>query len=91
VVVNATSLGMTGQPPLDIDFSNLPPGAIVYDAVYAPLVTPLLAEAKERGHPTIDGLAMLIGQGRIAFEHFFGVAAPSDTESDAELRARMTA
>jgi shikimate dehydrogenase len=91
VVVNATSLGMTGQPPLDIDFSNLPPGAIVYDAVYAPLVTPLLAEARERGHPTIDGLAMLIGQGRIAFEHFFGRAAPSDAESDGELRRRMMA
>ena len=91
LVVNASSLGMTGQPPLPIDFSNLPPGAIVYDAVYAPLVTPLLAEAKERGHPTIDGLSMLIGQGRIAFEHFFGVAAPSDAQSDAELRRRMTA
>jgi len=91
LVVNATSLGMTGQPPLDLDFSNVPPGAIVYDAVYAPLVTPLLAEAQERGHPTIDGLAMLIGQGRIAFEHFFGHAAPSDAVSDAELRRRMTA
>ena len=91
LVVNATSLGMTGQPPLDLDFSNVPPGAMVYDAVYAPLVTPLLAEAQERGHPTIDGLAMLIGQGRIAFEHFFGHAAPSDAVSDAELRRRMTA
>jgi shikimate dehydrogenase len=91
VVVNATSLGMTGQPPLEVDFSNLPPGAIVYDAVYAPLVTPLLAKAQERGHPTVDGLSMLIGQGRIAFEHFFGVAAPNDGESDAALRARMTA
>lgn len=91
VLVNATSLGMTGQPPLPIDFSNLPPGAIVYDAVYAPLVTPLLAEAQERGHPTIDGLSMLIGQGRIAFEHFFGVSAPSDADSDAELRRRMIA
>jgi len=91
LLVNATSLGMTGQPPLDVDFSNLPPGAIVYDAVYAPLVTPLLAEARERGHPIVDGLSMLIGQGRIAFEHFFGVAAPSDADSDAELRRRMTA
>ena len=91
LVVNATSLGMTGQPPLAVDFSNLPPGAIVYDAVYAPLVTPLLAEAKERGHLTIDGLAMLIGQGRLAFEHFFGVMPPSDPDSDAELRARMLA
>jgi len=91
LLVNATSLGMTGQPPLEIDFSNVPPGAIVYDAVYAPLVTPLLAQARERGHPIVDGLSMLIGQGRIAFEHFFGVAAPSDADSDAELRARMTA
>jgi len=91
LVINATSLGMTGQPPLDIDFSNLPPGAIVYDAVYAPLITPLLAEARERGHPIVDGLSMLIGQGRIAFEHFFGQLAPSDPDSDAELRRRMTA
>lgn len=91
VVVNATSLGMTGQPPLPLDFSNLPPGAIVYDAVYAPLVTPLLAEAQARGHPTIDGLAMLIGQGRRAFEHFFGQPAPDDPASDAALRARLTA
>ena len=91
LLVNATSLGMTGQPPLDVDFSNVPPGAIVYDAVYAPLITPLLAEARERGHPIVDGLSMLIGQGRIAFEHFFGQAAPSDADSDAELRARMTA
>ncbi len=91
VVVNATSLGMVGKPPLPIDFSNLPPGAIVYDAIYAPLVTPLLAEAEARGHPTIGGLSMLIGQGRIAFRHFFGVEPPSDAESDAELRARLLA
>jgi shikimate dehydrogenase len=91
VVVNATSLGMTGQPPLQVDFSNFPPGAIVYDAVYSPLITPLLAEAKERGHPIVDGLAMLIGQGRQAFEHFFGAAPPSAADNDAELRRRMTA
>ncbi|WP_442679506.1 shikimate dehydrogenase [Sphingomonas sp. ASY06-1R] len=91
LVVNATSLGMTGQPPLAVDFSNIPPGAILYDAVYAPLETPLLAEARARGHATIDGLSMLIGQGRLAFEHFFGVAAPADPESDALLRARLTA
>lgn len=90
LVVNATSLGMTGQPPLAIDFSNVPPGAIVYDAIYAPLVTPLLAEAKERGHQTVDGLSMLIGQGRIAFQHFFGAEPPSDPASDAALRVRLT-
>ncbi|NIJ07411.1 shikimate dehydrogenase [Sphingomonas vulcanisoli] len=91
LVVNATSLGMTGQPPLPLDFSDVPPGAIVYDAVYAPLETPLLAEARGRGHPTIDGLAMLIGQARRAFELFFGQPAPADPESDAALRALLTA
>lgn len=91
LVVNATSLGMTGKPPLPIDFSNLPPGAIVYDAIYAPLITPLLAEAAERGHPTIGGLAMLIGQGRIAFRHFFGAEPPADVETDTALKALLTA
>jgi shikimate dehydrogenase len=89
LVVNATSLGMIGQPPLPIDFSNVPPGAIVYDAVYAPLETPLLAEARQRGHPVVDGLSMLIGQARIAFAHFFGHEPPAD--ADAELRALLVA
>lgn len=91
LVVNATSLGMAGQPPLPVDFSNIPPGAIVYDAVYAPLVTPLLAEAAARGHRTIDGLSMLIGQGRIAFRHFFGATPPSDAANDSALRDLLTA
>ena len=87
--VNATSLGMTGQPPLDVDFSNVPPNAIVYDAVYAPLETPLLAEAKARGLRTIDGLEMLVGQAAIAFRLLFGAEAPR--AHDAELRALLTA
>jgi shikimate dehydrogenase len=91
LVVNTTSLGMTGQPPLAIDFSNVPPGAIVYDAVYAPLETPLLAEARARGHRTVDGLRMLVGQARIAFRHFFGAEPPSDEASDAALRAKLLA
>jgi shikimate dehydrogenase len=91
IVVNATSLGMVGRGPLEIDFSNVPPGAIVYDAVYAPLETPLLRAARDRDHPAIDGLSMLIGQGRIAFRHFFGVEPPADPESEAELRQRLTA
>ena len=91
LLVNATSLGMTGQPSLPIHFSNVPPGAIVYDAVYAPLETPLLAEARARGHPAIDGLAMLIGQARIAFRHFFGAEPPADPKSDAMLRAILAA
>jgi shikimate dehydrogenase len=84
LVVNATPLGMTGKPPLVFDFSHVPPGAVIYDIVYQPLETPLLAEARRRGHQVIDGLAMLIGQARIAFLHFFGQPAPR--EHDAELR-----
>ncbi|HWI86344.1 MAG TPA: shikimate dehydrogenase [Sphingomonas sp.] len=91
LVVNATSLGMAGKPPLPIDFTNVPPGAVIYDAVYSPLITPLLAEAQARGHRIIDGLNMLIGQGRIAFTHFFGAEPPSDAASDAELRQRLLA
>jgi shikimate dehydrogenase len=90
LVVNATALGMVGKPPLPIDFSNVPPGAIVYDAVYAPLETPLLAQAAARGHAVIGGLAMLIGQGRIAFRRFFGAEPPSDPASEAELLRRLT-
>ena len=91
LVVNTTSLGMAGQPPLALDFSNVPPGAVVYDAVYAPLETPLLTEARSRGHETIDGLRMLVGQARAAFRHFYGAEPPSDAESDAELRTLLLA
>jgi shikimate dehydrogenase len=84
LVVNATPLGMAGRPPLPLDWSHVPPGATIYDIVYDPVETELLAQARLRGHPTIDGLAMLIGQAAIAFERFFGVAAPR--EHDAELR-----
>ena len=87
LVVNTTSLGMTGQPPLPLDFSHVPPNAVVYDIVYAPLETPLLAEARARGLRTIDGLHMLIGQAAAAFTLFFGTPAPRG--ADDELRARL--
>jgi shikimate dehydrogenase len=89
LIVNATSLGMTGQPPLALDFSHVPPHSIVYDIVYAPLETPLLAEARARGLRTIDGLEMLVGQAAVAFAKFFGQSAPR--AHDAELRALLTA
>jgi shikimate dehydrogenase len=89
LLVNASSLGMTGQPPLDLDLSNLPDDAVVYDAVYAPLETGLLAAARARGLETVDGLEMLIGQAALAFELFFGKAPPR--ERDGELRALLTA
>ncbi|MFM7402783.1 MAG: shikimate dehydrogenase [Erythrobacter sp.] len=84
LVVNASSLGMQGQPPLPFDWSHAPPGAIAYDIVTAPLDTPFLQAARAKGHRTIDGLAMLIGQAAVAFEKFFGAAPPR--EHDAELR-----
>jgi shikimate dehydrogenase len=73
LLVNATSLGMSGQPPLEIDLALLKAGAAVYDIVYVPLETPLLAAARARGHPTIDGLGMLLHQAVPGFERWFGI------------------
>ena len=89
LLVNATSLGMVGQPPLDLDLSALPEDAVVYDVVYAPLETDLLRAARERDLDTVDGLEMLIGQAALAFELFFDQAPPRDR--DDELRAVLTA
>ena len=88
LVVNASSLGMTGQPPLTFDWSHAPPGSIAYDIVTAPLDTPFLQAARVMGHRTIDGLSMLIGQAAVAFEKFFGQPAPR--QHDAELREILT-
>ena len=89
LLVNASSLGMTGQPPLVLDLSPLPGDAIVYDLVYAPLDTSLLGAADARGLAVVDGIEMLIGQAAIAFELFFGKPAPR--EHDVELRALLIA
>ncbi len=83
LLVNATSLGMTGKAPLQVDIGPLKRAAIVYDIVYVPLETPLLAAAKARGHPTVDGLGMLLHQAVPGFARWFG-ATPTVT---AELRA----
>lgn len=88
LLVNATTLGMTGQPPLDLDLAALPDDAVVYDIVYAPLETPLLKTARARRLDTIDGLEMLVGQAAVAFELFFGQAPPRDR--DDALRALLT-
>jgi shikimate dehydrogenase len=88
LVVNATSLGMVGQPPLGFDLSHAPPGSIVYDIVTAPVETPLLAAARAGGLRTVDGLEMLIGQAAAAFRLFFGVEPPRD--QDAALRTLLT-
>jgi len=88
LVVNASPLGMAGQPPLAYDLSHTPPGAIIYDIVTHPLETPLLAEARGRGLRCIDGLSMLIGQAAYAFTLFFGVEPPRD-DDDRALRALL--
>ncbi len=73
LLVNSTSLGMTGQPPLGISLDRLPETALVNDLVYAPLETELLAAARARGNPVADGLGMLLHQARPGFAAWFGV------------------
>ena len=85
LLVNTTSLGMTDEPGLEIDLAQLPLSAIVMDVVYVPLETPLLAAARQRGHRTVDGLGMLLHQGRPGFEAWFG--AP--VQVSRELRAAV--
>lgn len=82
LIVNATSLGMKGQPPLDIALDALSRDAVVADIVYAPLLTSLLQKARARGHATVDGLGMLLHQARPTFKAFFGY----DPEVTEELR-----
>ncbi|HZQ01102.1 MAG TPA: shikimate dehydrogenase [Reyranella sp.] len=72
LLVNNTSLGMTGKPPLEIDLAKLPKNAVVDDIVYIPLETDLLARARARGNACVDGLGMLLHQGRVGFENWFG-------------------
>jgi shikimate dehydrogenase len=73
LLVNTTSLGMRGQPPLAIDLAPLRTGAVVCDLVYAPLQTELLAAARAAGHPTADGLGMLLHQAVRGFSLWFGI------------------
>jgi shikimate dehydrogenase len=72
LLVNATSLGQAGQAPLELPLDRLPKGAVVTDLVYVPLETELLARARARGNAAIDGLGMLLHQGRLGFSAWFG-------------------
>jgi shikimate dehydrogenase len=73
LLVNTTSLGMHGAPPLGLTLDALDPAAAVNDIVYAPLETPLLAAARRRGNTAVDGLGMLLHQARPAFAAWFGI------------------
>jgi len=90
LLVNCSSLGMTQQPPLDLDLSTLPETAVVCDIVYRPLITPLLAKAARRGNPVAEGLPMLLHQGRLGFRRWFGVDPAVTTELYDEITAGVT-
>jgi len=87
LLVNTTTQGMHGQPPLDVVLDALPAAAMVSDAIYIPMETPLLAQARLRGHRTVNGLGMLLNQARPAFKAWFGVMP----EITPELRAAILA
>ncbi len=87
MLVNTTSQGMVGQSALDLSLARLPAHALVCDIVYIPRETPLLKEARERGNKTVNGLGMLLHQGRPAFRDWFGV----EPKVTPELRAMMEA
>ena len=87
MLVNTTSQGMVGQPPLDLALDTLPATAVVYDIVYVPVETPLLAAARHRGNATVDGLGMLLHQARRAWQAWFGI----DADVTPELRAAIEA
>jgi shikimate dehydrogenase len=89
--VNTTSLGMKGQPPLDLDLSALPLASPVADLVYVPLETELLAAARRRGHPVVDGLGMLLHQAVPGFAHWGGVTPEVDAAARGVLLEALQA
>jgi shikimate dehydrogenase len=90
LLVNTTSLGMHGQPALELDVSRLPSQAVVADLVYVPLQTPLLAAARARGLQTADGLGVLLHQAVRGFELWFGQRPAVTPELRALVEADLT-
>jgi len=88
LLINASMLGMTGNPPIPFDIASLPPSATVFDMVYSPVETELLAQARTRGLATIDGLTMLAQQGAMSFAAFFD--GGPDRADTPELRELLT-
>jgi len=89
LLVNTTTQGMLGQPPLDLDLSALPMTAVVTDLVYVPLETPLLAAARARGNAVVDGLGMLLHQAVPSFAAWFGVTPEVTPEVRALIEATL--
>jgi shikimate dehydrogenase len=89
VLVNTTSLGMKGQPALDVDLAPLPSHSTVVDIVYRPLETSLLARAKARGLKAVDGLGMLLHQAQPGFAAWFGVEPKVTPRLRAHLIAQL--
>jgi shikimate dehydrogenase len=87
MLINATNQGMVGEPPLDLAIDRLPVSALVSDIVYIPRETALIAAARTRGNPTVNGLGMLLHQARPAFRAWFGIMP----EVTPELRAMIEA
>ncbi|NQV79405.1 MAG: shikimate dehydrogenase, partial [Alphaproteobacteria bacterium] len=87
LLVNASALGMSGHPALDLNVAALPADAVVNDIVYVPLETPLLVAARACGNTVVDGIGMLLHQGRPGFRAWFG----TDPVVDAALRAHVLA
>lgn len=89
LVINCTSLGMTGKPPLELDLSGCNAGTLIYDTVYSPAQTKLMQAAVAAGLPVIGGLGMLIEQGRPGFAHWFGAPAPKTGEEATLLQRAL--
>jgi shikimate dehydrogenase len=90
LLVNTTTQGMEGQPALDVDLRALNDAALVTDLVYTPLLTPLLVEAKRRGHAIVDGLGMLLHQAVPGFHAWYGVKPVVDDTARQLLIAHIT-
>lgn len=89
IVVNTTSLGLKGQKPLEMDWQRAGRTLVAVDTVYSPLETQFLVDARANGICGVDGLGMLIEQGKPSFEAFFGVAAPQSANVRSMLETRL--
>ena len=85
MLINCSSLGMPGQPALELDIFALPTAAVVCDIVYRPLRTPLVEKAASRGNPVVEGLPMLLHQGRLGFREWFGIDPAVTTDLQDEI------